>query len=55
MMCDTPEVKEVIGRAATRILGRPLAVKVTEPGDEAPAGAIDKLDMLSKFDNVTIK
>ena len=51
-MVDSAAVKEAVGKASSRILGRSVAVKTELGGVTPPAGTADKLSELEKFGNI---
>ncbi len=54
LLADTTDTKAAITEVASRILGKRVAVRITEAADDAPETE-DKLDSLMRFGNVTIK
>ena len=53
-IADTPEVIAALKKSAAKILGRSVAVKLTDD-DGSEEVAVDKLDALSKFDIISFE
>ena len=53
-IADTPEVITALKKSAAKILGRSVAVKLTDD-DGSEEVAVDKLDALSKFDIISFE